>query len=203
VTPFQAAQYAEISKKLNTEVPNGMATSAVAEYMQNKDGHKLPAYKGSSPFADPIPESLMPARAASDYLSGQDVDRPVSSVSADSRSIVSVADDLNFPAPPSPALTVASRFRVDSSPPTLPEINLEFRSGSSLGGGFSNGPRFPAPPSNLSSSFTVPPPSAESETSSTATLVTPVPIAANSVPSAKEPTRPETIYDAQDAYGGI
>lgn len=200
VTPFQAAQYAEISQKLNTEVPNGMVTPAVAKYVQHTEEHNLSANEGYSPFADPIPESLIPARAPHDSLLGQDVDRPVSSVSADSRSIVSVTHDLNFPAPPSPALTVASRFRVDSSPPTLPEINVESRADSSFGGGISNGLRFPAPPSGLSSSFTIPSPSAEHES---APVASPVAVAAESESSAKQPMRPETVYDPQDAYGGI
>jgi hypothetical protein len=200
VTPFQAAQYAEISKKLNTEV-------TPAEYAQNYERHNIvavPAKDEPSPFADPIPSSLRPARGS---LTVQYADRPVS---ADSRSSVSVAHEFDFPEPPSPALTVASRFRVDSTPPTLPEINVQSRGSvhsvhSSLGSELPSGVKGPGmrsvpAPSPLATTF---PLSAEN-IALPATPTTPTAsVAAGSAVSAKELKRPETLYDPEDAYGGI
>ena len=196
VTPFQAAQYAEISKKLNTDVPTGVDDKA--EYNVPAG----PAGRGPSPFADPIPTSLIPARVVHDSLTVYDTDRPGS---ADSRSSVSVVHDLNFPAPPSPALTIASRFRVDSTPPTLPEISVESRN-SPLRTEFPSdvasvnpGPRLPATSSPLAANAPVSSPSMEGNPMTTV----PSTVAPGNAVSAKDPKRPQTLYDPEDVYGGI
>jgi hypothetical protein len=205
VTPFQAAQYVEISKKLNTEVPIG--TSTPADTTNNKERRNtppVPAKDGPSPFADPIPASLRPAGAARESLSGQDVDRPVSGYST-----VSVTHDFDFPEPPSPALTVASRFRVDSNPPTLPEISLQSPSvRSSLGSEFTTsakglGLRSPATPSPLATSFVNHSPSADRNSLPATPAAVAASVAAGSAVSTKESKRPDTLYNPEDAYGGI
>lgn len=203
MTPFQAAQYAEVSKSLNTEVPSGMGTPTENE--ESTNAPPVPPKDPPSPFADPIPVSLRPSRATRDSLIGQDVDRPVST---DSRLTMSVVHDLDFPEPPSPALTVASRFRVDSIPPTLPEIHLESRSSvhSSFGGespraGLSvKALRSPVAPSPLSAGFVADSSSADMPATPDAD---PVSIDAEPAVSEKELKRPETLYDPEDAYGGI
>ncbi|RDB18509.1 hypothetical protein Hypma_000250 [Hypsizygus marmoreus] len=195
VTPFQAAQYAEISKKLNTEVPIGLDTPAVTQFVQGS-GVNAPPVPIISPFADPAP----PAQQR--------------------RSMDSVSNDLqNFPAPPSPAHS--SRSRIDSTPPTLPEIHVESRvtsynlsDGSPLGSAFPSGVsvagkgfapapsplanQFPATPSPLASSFDIQSPPA---------AVSSFPAAAAAPVAEKKETeqkkRPETVYDDDDAYGGF
>ncbi|KAG6865696.1 hypothetical protein C0991_000310 [Blastosporella zonata] len=193
VTPYQAAQYAEISHQLNTEVPTGLDTPAVAQFMHSQrstDSKTSPRMPSPSPFSDPSPEYLpYPSDAAND--SAQNLDA--------------------FPVPPSP-----SHSRVDSIPPMLPEIHVESRPtsydfpasvrGSDIPSGISKdymksplGSQFPATPSPLASSFGIPTP----------------PAAATSFPEAAPPTprhsnteapaaqRPDTMYDDDDAYGGI
>ena len=169
VTPLQAAQYAEISKRLNAELPNGITS---AEYAQRQEGYSLPPpvppKDERSPFDDPIPSSFKPAKAVRDSTGVPTDGRPFS---VESHWTVSVAHEFDFPEPPSPALTVASRFRVDSNPPKLPEINLDSRAsvhsslGSELSGGLLStkaaGARSPLAPSPLATSIAAPSPSAE------------------------------------------
>jgi hypothetical protein len=202
VTPFQATQYIEISKKLNTEVPNGLGTP-----MDNQglNSPPVPPKDDPSPFADPIPSSLQPAGYPREsIMNGQDIDRPISAYSL---STVSVVHALDFPEPPSPALTVASRFRVDASPPTLPEINLESRNSvHSLGSEFTSGakglgPRPPVAPSPLATSLTYSPPT---NTDSLPVIpAPPAPVTVGSAVETQELKRPETVYNPEDAYGGI
>ncbi|KAJ7132264.1 hypothetical protein C8R44DRAFT_871242 [Mycena epipterygia] len=200
VTPFQAAQYVEISKRLNTEVPKGLDTPAVDEFVVSKMPAKdedLPPLPPKDPFSD--------AAAANE----------------EDEANLPMVQELSFPAPPSPVHTTSSRYRVDSTPPTLPEIIVQSRvsvtsaylseagtpSASGFPGGqtllmnnhFTESPmgsRFPVTPSPLASSFTVPTP----------------PAAATSFPAAAAQPRPDatqrqsvyTLYgDPEDAYGGI
>ena len=195
VTPFQAAQYAEISRTLNSDIPNGLSNPMESSQYGHTD---VPKKDESSPFADPIPASLMPAATARGSFASQNADRPVS---GESHMTVLVAEDLNFPEPPSPALTVASRFRVDSTPPTLPEMGLESRASvhSSVhsvspdvtGKGPSRSPPTPSP---LATSF---------NTDIHGNSQPGVALASDGAVAAKEAKRPETVYNPEDAYGGI
>ncbi|TFK44492.1 hypothetical protein BDQ12DRAFT_21025 [Crucibulum laeve] len=253
VSPFQAAQYAEISRKLNTEVPNGLDTPSVNQIMENhtissgssnsdRNLPHLPDREHESPFADP---SL--SVSSKNTLSP----RPVSSES--------IGHELEFPTPPSPGPAMSSRYRVDSTPPTLPEIHLESRVSVSSYGGYdtpsgNNGPgpsplgsgfpsgvssaatvgvgrnlvpespyinRFPITPSPLASSFGMPtppvgrsfeaspPPSVHQPHTSGANGDTPVSTGnvttrnTNPESSGKRPDTVYSMYDAEDAYGGI
>ncbi|KAF8075207.1 hypothetical protein FPV67DRAFT_620659 [Lyophyllum atratum] len=199
VTPYQAAQYAEISMRLNTDIPEGLDTPAVNQFVRssNEGAPPVPANDHSSPFADPVlPASLLAG-------SGRGAERP---------SPDSVSRDLDeFPAPPSPAHS----SRVDSAPPMLPEIYVESRTpsydfpasahGSSVASGYPSGvakdfsksplgSQFPATPSPMASSFGVatPPPAATS-----------FPGAAPAAEVKSEKKRPDTVYDDEDAYGGF
>jgi len=206
VTPFQAAQYAEISKRLNTEVPNGITSAEYARAQEKRSSLAVLATEERSPFDDPIPSSLRPAEAVRNSM----IDRPFS---VESHSTMFVAQEFDFPEPPSPALTVASRFRVDSTPPKLPEIDVDSRVsvhsslGSESAGGLLSakgaGPRSPLAPSPLATSFAVPSPSPENVPLPTTPTVATSAGAAGSAVSTKEPRRPETVYDPEDAYGGI
>ncbi|KAJ8695474.1 hypothetical protein PTI98_008075 [Pleurotus ostreatus] len=186
VSPYQATQYAEISKQLNTAVPAGLSTPAVNQYMDAVAAEP-------SPFADPEPSRFSRA-LPSPY------DQPAPSPSS----------DLEFPAPPTPA--AVQHARVDSIPPSLPEIHVQARvSGYDDFNGQKD--RFPTTPvpSPLASSLTFEAPTA---------AVAPAqgqPPAANEAPKAPQPSapapvqrptppasdRPATVYDEGDAYGGF
>lgn len=217
VTPYQAAQYAEISRRLNAEVPGGLDTPAVQKFVQGNMGSiqeddaatlpNKPMSVSVSPFADPSNPQQ---------------------------------DEFEFPAPPSPAHTAASsRPRIDSTPPMLPEIYVQPRvsvasydfpnsvhgsaAPSPLGSGFpsgvaagvSAGMRPPATPSPLASSFALPvSPAVENRFEDTlkAPAAARVPQAegapapAVARPRPGEQKRPDTVYtvyDPEDAYGGI
>ncbi|KAG6909797.1 hypothetical protein DXG01_015290 [Tephrocybe rancida] len=202
VTPYQAAQYAEISQKLHTEVPTGLDTPAVTAFIQNQNNQAppLPAESRTpspSPFSDPAPGQLP--------YPGEVTPRPSTDL-----------DD--FPAPPSPAHSGSSR--VNSIPPTLPEIYVDSRPssydfpasvrGSDIASGFPSGVtkdylksplgnHFPSTPSPLASSFGIPTPPAAA--TSFPEVAPPTPrLSKTEVPVTK---RPETVYDDDDAYGGI
>jgi len=204
VTPFQAAQYVEISRHLNTEVPKGLDTPAVEEFvgtMPVKDAD-LPPLPPKDPFTDD---------AAAAHEDGDEEE--------DSEATLPMVQELSFPAPPSPVHSTSSRYRVDSTPPTLPEIVLQSRvsvtsaylsdTGSPFAQGFPGqtvvmkgsespmGSRFPVTPSPLASSFTVPSPPAAKTTFPAA------PAAAQPRPDAKQRQSVYTVYDPEDAYGGI
>ncbi|KAJ6485758.1 hypothetical protein C8R45DRAFT_1214469 [Mycena sanguinolenta] len=192
VTPFQAEQYVEISKQLNTDVPRGLDTPTVSQIVAEKmDLPPLPAHE--DPFTD----------GAADEEQDQEQEPAT----------LAKVQDMYFPAPPSPALSSSSRYareRVESMPPTLPEIIVQSRvstsaylsdAGSPAAGQtvFAESPmgtsRFPVTPSPLASSFSVPSP----------------PAAATSFPEAvarsetkkNRDTMYSTIYDPEDAYGGM
>jgi len=206
VTPFQAAQYVEISKHLNTEVPKGLDTPTVSQIVAEKmDLPPLPPKEEkANPFADAEPEE------------------------GDSLPMI---QDMSFPAPPSPVHTSSSRYgreRVDSTPPTLPEILVQPRvsvtsaylsdPGSAPGSApgsqtvFMNvgkspfaespmGSRFPVTPSPLASSFMVSTPPA-AETSFPAPAAPEPAVQARPEPKKRQPVF-STVYDPEDAYGGI
>lgn len=193
VTPFQAAQYVEISKRLNTEMPQGLSTPAVDAAMQgiaeDEDDESPP----------PLPEK---DNHRASFVSQTEAHH-----------------DFDFPAPPSPSFTPASRYRVDSTPPILPEIRVQSRGNSydftpidsQFPSGFSAAahgsgdaqiltlaPRsaFPVSPSPLASSFTFSPGPEQKGFDSG-------PIPRPAVSAAEAVRRPETVYDPEDAYGGI
>jgi hypothetical protein len=228
VTPFQAAQYVEISKHLNTEVPKGLDTPAVDEFVQEKMTTKnedLPPLPPKDPFSD------------ADAVSASSAASPKNETPVEEQEALPVVQDLSFPSPPSPVRSV-SRYRVDSSPPMLPEIHVQSRVSvasayfsdapgprnssysavSPLSLGFPSGQtlmvnsdspmgnRFPVTPSPLASSFTVPsPPAGQSTFPATPTAAqTAFPVApATPRPDAKKRETIYTVYDPEDAYGGI
>lgn len=198
VTPFQAAQYAEISRRLNTAPPGPLPTPAIVEeevppmpedamhrgsanvrpldlgqavnphQLISDHGHALP----ESPFADP--------HVQHEVAHGTEEE-----------------DEEALPEPPQRSLS--ARARVPSIPPTLPEIAQ--RPFSPVSYEF---------PSTLS---TAKPTLAPSPLSSTADMPSPPPAAYAAPLSAgpretggapgKRPDTVYTIYDDEDAYGGI
>ncbi|KAF8909562.1 hypothetical protein CPB85DRAFT_742854 [Mucidula mucida] len=166
VTPFQAAQYVEIAKRIDSEPPRGLDTPAVEEYMHRRND-SLPPVPPKDPFDDPSSS----VKSGSHHLST-------------ASSEVMPHGELDFPVPPSPAHTTSSRYRIDSMPPSLPELKMDLHHSvssydfpSSIRGSedstlMSTGAKKDIAPSPLANSFSAKP-------------------------------RPETVYDMEDAYGGI
>jgi hypothetical protein len=226
VTPFQAAQYIEISETIGSDVPNGLSTPMVNAQLgsvdEELDAPPPPPPKkdelSPSPFSDPVHANRFSVASSN----------------------VSEADALEFPAPPAPIMTSTSRYRIDSMPPMLPEIRLDRDSRASFGAsslGMSPA-RYDFPTSATSSGF---PTSAVSSEFATAQVInippkslgnthsafpaTPSPLAssfgapstpdrgsfetapstprANNLASPPTDARPITVYDPEDAYGGI
>ena len=189
VSPFQAAQYVEISHHLQAEPPAPLPTpmvAAAADEILMMEDQVMPSVttprplnvsagrvtspvqqNGPSPFSDPKDEHL-----------GMHVD--------------------DLPAPPSPAYS--SKSRVDSTPPKLPELAVEQRAFSPVT------MHFPmSPPSHQVSSPLAAPPTDFPVTPSEAHFADapPTPRAAKNTPAAPRPDTAYTVYDDEDAYGGI
>ena len=255
VSPFQAAQYEEISRQLKTEVPSGLTTPeaaqpqlALAAAAVDRDLPPLPPSKKDderqSPFADPNSTPSTPTTQVSNTSHNQQPQleqqqqheqgetRPISTAESDLSQEVDFPADLEFPVPPSPVHTISSRYRVDPTPPLLPEIFVESRvsvssyefappphhGGSSnlepspFGSGFPSPgftpTRFPATPSPLASSFGVITPTQEKGFGQEREEVGPPPL----VKQEKQKSNGSglersntvcTMYDAEDAYGGM
>ncbi|KAG6878888.1 hypothetical protein C0992_006901 [Termitomyces sp. T32_za158] len=204
VTPFQAAQYTEISQKLGTQVPSGLTNPSANATIQhsniNEIAPPLPMKDNepsSSPFSDPIHGQFSHPGEVSPRPSADSVSRQI--------------DD--FPVPPSPVHSHISR--ADSVPPMLPEISMGSRPSSynfpasDRGSYIPNnttkeysksplGTLAPATPSPLASGVSVSPPQPTATSSSDAAPLTPRQNKFD-VPA----KRPDTVYDDQDAYGGI
>ncbi|CAL1714022.1 unnamed protein product [Somion occarium] len=232
VTPFQAQQYEEISRRLNTTPPMPVVTPVVASAVGNEyaegggntapqpntrpldlgqnittDSPHLAVYHENaipeSPFADPHVQqkSPEPAFPAPVYTHGDDDVRAIRE---------------SFPVPPSPAFS--SKSRIPSTPPILPEIQLQQRSFSPISHEFpmalSSGRPSPSP---LAPSFNMPIPPVEAHFPSGSTAVEPtkanveISKEAAVVPQArpakedlsKRPDTVYTLYDDDDAYAGI
>ena len=258
VSPFQAAQYAEISRRLKTEVPSGLTTPeaaqsqfALAAAAVDRDLPPLPPPKEDnehqSPFADPHSTPSTPTiRVSNTSYNQQQLEqqqseqqqqheqgetRPISAAESDLSQEVDFPADLEFPVPPSPVHTISSRYRIDSTPPMLPEILVESRvsvSGyefappphhggtsslalSPLGSGFPSPgfmPRFPATPSPLASSFGVITPRQENGFDQEREDVVPPPLVKQEKQKSngsglKRSNTVYSMYNAEDAYGGI
>ncbi|KAF8957105.1 hypothetical protein BDZ97DRAFT_120364 [Flammula alnicola] len=223
VSPYQAAQYVEISRRLNTEVPEGLHTAALERELPPLPPPKFSsdAADGVSPFADPASAPPSPGgQYAFDHRhleTSQEHTRPVSGESFGSQDQVA---PLEFPVPPSPALTPTSRYRIDSLPPTLPEINVESRvsvggypmlgtgpgarSSDAVGGMLTaTGSRFPTTPSPLASSFGMPSPPPAAATKSFDAGVVKSEQSAAVMGGEKKRNTVYSMYDPEDAYGGI
>lgn len=192
VSPFQAAQYEEISRKLNSEVPRGLAEDQVNRIVITPSPTETtehypdaPPLPPKSPFEDPesTRESLRDSIRES-YSSGQSVSIRIRTPELQ-----------DFPVPPSPAPTATSRYRIDSLPPILPELNLDLiKSSSFLPNRRSLVPKYQSSPL-ASPAMAAEEAARRAESKGESTTGT----------LAKSPSvkRPETVYNPNDAYGGI
>lgn len=185
VSPFQAAQYAEISRRLNAEVPRGLnyhdANAWIAPAQSPSEMEDNPPPVPPKPLLKALRESPFedPASRASVRDSGS------SSLTALRGETPALQD---FPAPPSsPILTLASSNRIDDLPPVLPELNL--RNSGLYNGAFVPQRKSLMPKYQSASGVNTAEGAAESET--------------DEKQDPSSPKRPETIYDPEDAYGGI
>jgi len=198
VTPFQAAQYAEITERLRTPMPSVLEVVPVASSAGQSNQRRLTPPTGlpppnetassESPFINPGTEQ--PAVDASQEL---EMDVPL----------------------PTPILYQHSR--ISSTPPMLPEIRVPDRSFSPVAS-----LEFPVPlsardsPSPFTAEFSdlrTPPPEGLKYKSSPLAASSPTQDqpSASAIPReirtegepAKRPDTVYTMYDEDDAYGGI
>lgn len=194
VTPFQATQYAEISEKLQTPMSSVFGATPVGSRGRTSDTRALPPlpelppkYESAptqSPFVDPGTESPVDA---------YEVDTEV----------------------PLPTPVMFQHPRVSSTPPTLPEIRVPERSFSPVAS-----LEFPVPlsaretPSPFSVEFAdarTPPPAGLKHKGSPLATSSPTQAQSTAIPHepktgaepAKRPASVCTVYDEEDAYGGI
>lgn len=222
VSPYQVAQYAEISRQLNTEVPQGLNTPTVQEYMhQSNTGYGAPAAVVAAASIPPAyvsrpssPSYAVPAEKLPSPFENADRDSyprekeaqgtaPAPSLAShDSVQSFGAVPHLDFPAPPA---VDSQHNRVESTPPILPEISVSRDSygfpapaiihhSEGNNGTLQTGHMFPTTPSPLKSTF-----SHEAIAESTPASA-PSPARAQEKPAAK---RPDTVYDEGDVYGGI
>jgi len=223
VTPFQAAQYSEISRRLNIPPPASMPSdieggtlqglAPVAEIaapagQQSAVGDKqLPAEprvqdvaQHESPFSDT--QEVHDVDLNAEENEGQDLDMPERDPSFRD----------SYASLPSPHFE--AHDRVASSPPILPEIHLQQRSFSPISADYPVAPSS-VRPSPLGESFSLPSPPAQAHFPSTPTIARAPSMSASPRKEAadtlairdehvvKRPDTVYTLYDDDDAYGGI
>jgi hypothetical protein len=197
VSPFQAAQYAEISDRLQTAPPMPLSTPLVAEAADKaimNDEQIAPAVmiprplnvNGQAKVTSPVTSPVMSPIAMSPVMSPVDMHSasPFSDPKIDQ--VMANADYETMPRPPSP--TYSSKSRIDSTPPKLPEIALPQRVFSPTTMEFPSSPSARPAPSPLSATMEMP--SSEADTH----------VAAHPH-HAGRPDSP--VYDEDDVYGGI
>lgn len=238
VTPFQAQQYAEISRRLNTQVPNGGAVPQSHMHMQNiteDDGDDFiappppPQKYAVSPFADPT--TPRGQQFSLDHQPQAQVQKtpvqtqfhPQSQPQGQQQHQQQEQDEDDFSggyyasidttAPAAPSLP-----RVASIAPMLPEIHVQPRvsvnvNGEGGAGGyefpnprFAQGGAFPVTPSPLASTFGDEVHAAVGSGAGERMPAVAAGPARKPVPVQSAEAmgkRPETVYDPEDAYGGI
>lgn len=213
VSPFQAAQYAEISDRLQTEPPMPLPTplvAAAADEIIMKEDVVVPsvteprplnvstAGKVMSPVTSPVTSPVLGSAPGAFVMSP--VEEPGPSPFSDPQPEPHSAPIVNpddLPRPPSPAYS--SKSRIDSTPPKLPEfsgkdslfspVTLEFPPSPAAHG-----------PSPLSASVEQAEETHVPETKPSAPA--PVRRATKDTPAARPPST-YTVYDDDDAYAGI
>ncbi|PIL30381.1 hypothetical protein GSI_07566 [Ganoderma sinense ZZ0214-1] len=208
VTPFQAAQYADISRHLNVAPPQGLALAAVSEehdHILENDVADTVEPQGQHLAVEPIVnENVSPQSPFADPVMAEQQELQRLSERELTDSVLQ---------PPPAAFASSPETRITSIPPMLPELTLQGRSFSPVT------MEFPAPPSTIGRLEPQTSPLAAPPVVSSPVLPSPPPNAhlpdvpsstrarasEPAMPSAKEAVakRPETVYDDEDAYGGI
>jgi hypothetical protein len=179
VTPFQAAQYAEISRQLNTKAPGGLnpvnEDEEQAHYTNSYAISSRDNANQSSPFADPHE-----AQDAQDLVPPS----PIYSMNS----------------------TKTFRDRVISNPPQLPDFQAQERTFSPTSYDFPQTPSVLPTPSPSPANFSIPSSQAvERFPNGLTPEAAGAPSARNVAASGKNqrPASTYTVYDENDAYGGF
>jgi hypothetical protein len=211
VTPYQAAQYAEISKKLNENPPPLRAVN-------ENDEEPGTSASDRAMYADQISESHTHLA-----ISSEEGDASLESPFADPQMPAAIHSNLSGGVPPSPIYTLhsqkTSQERVLSDPPTLPEIRVPEQTFSPTSYDFPQTPSARPTPSPFSTNFSIPSSptrklhnnlsfqAADAPPTPTAPAPVTVPgLATREVTTKPESHRPAstyTVYDETDAYGGF
>ncbi|KAI0832038.1 hypothetical protein BC628DRAFT_1407567 [Trametes gibbosa] len=213
VTPFQAAQYVEISRRLNATPPQALPASEVAEVAEELAEHLDPAPVPPPKIVEPL--ELQPSISfdGSQHLNVQPTPRENSfpespftdpTMSFHEEQLHHAPERDSFPQPPSP--TFSSNSRITSIPPMLPEINIQQRPFSPVSLDFPLVPSSPRiTPSPLASTFSMPspPPGAHFREESVPAATVNAPTPREQVSMSKRPDTVYTLYDEDDAYAGI
>lgn len=222
VTPFQAAQYADISRHLNVAPPQGLPLTPVSEEHDHVPETPLPE--------TPLPDVSVSSHAAAALeFQGQHLavestvhenafpESPFADpvMAEQQQQRLSQRQSTNSVLQPPPAALASSpKARITSIPPMLPELTLQERSFSPVV------MDFPVPPSTIGRPEPQTSPLASPPVVSSPSLPSPPPnvhlpdapapprarTSEPAVPTPKEvpaTKRPETVYDDEDAYGGI
>ena len=219
VTPYQAAQYVEISRQLNTTPPQALpplsAVNEDAEFDHHYQTHAVQdttqpldlqaqqqvLFEASQHLGVPQPtprESSFPESPFADPTmaaeQAQHIPRRASEESLP-------------PMPPAPAFMSEQRERITSIPPTLPEIHLQERAFSPVTADFPIAPSSVRPePSPFAASFDIPSPPPDAHfPAAVPAPAAPAPAVRAQVGAsgAKRPDTVYTLYDDDDAYGGM
>jgi len=221
ITPFQAAQYADISRQLNTEVPGPMPDIPTLHTVPEEPVAGDPVYHGEEPLHSYVVDGPLPPTPVHDSpFADPAAQHSETDVAI---GIATSGDDLAPPdlALPDPAHT-HTHARVDSNPPMLPEISLPqrpFSPGFSSRGSYSlptsvtGKPSPSSSPAQLSAEFggiSAPPAAAKAFQSSPLAAAgdraeLPMALRAGNEGEGerKRPDTVYTVYDPEDAYGGI
>ncbi|KAI0701144.1 hypothetical protein C8T65DRAFT_697137 [Cerioporus squamosus] len=219
VTPFQAAQYAEISRRLNTTPPQPLPLSAVAEEFDHaQEVIVAPAHEveplelqPQMSFDEGQRLNVQPTPRESSFPESPFADPNMPNMVAEQSQHIPKRDSTDsFLQAPEPLFT--TKERITSIPPTLPDLQIEHRPFSPVSLDFPVAPSsVHATPSPFSTSFSIPtpPPNAhfpEARVPSPVAEPAPAPAPAQRtprVPAAQRPDTVYTIYDEEDAYAGI
>lgn len=192
VSPFQAAQYAEISNTLQTAPPAPLPTpvvAAAAEQILTNPAHVVPT------MSEPRPLRVMNGMQSRSEF-GDEERVSATSPFADPRSLnedVFEGDEDVLP-------PTFAKSRIDSTPPRLPELTVQQRAFSPVTMEFPHVDR-PAP-SPLATSVTIPSPPAQAHFGKSPTPVPSLRPTREEL-HAKRPDTVYTLYEDEDAYAGI
>ena len=208
VTPFQAAQYAEISRRLNTSPPLPMATPVLATVAEAMASEQPPVPKTSNTPPLDVGQNVAVGNLAARLPDEHTL--PESPFADPHNTRTSAVDpDEGMPQPPSP--TYSSASRVNSNPPILPEIHVPQRAFSPMGYDGANVTASPrVGPSPLANTVSVPQGAhlsvhhaqyADVPTTPTVESGAHSPVTPRA--NAPQVVRPDTMYSDDDAYAGI
>ncbi|KAH9939098.1 uncharacterized protein BXZ73DRAFT_44129, partial [Epithele typhae] len=210
VTPFQATQYAEISRQLNSSPPHALPLGAVYEEPEYDHTAPIPVPKETVPLDFGAQHAIFntaqhlnvrgaPTPHENSFPESPFADPTMAAEQA--QYIPSRPSEDSMIQPPAPAFANNEKERITSIPPMLPEIHIQQRF-SNIDSGFPAVPSSVRPsPSPFSTEFANIP-----ATPPTAQVTPAAPAAVATRGTAGRAQRPDTVYtmyDDEDAYSGM